>query len=374
MISDKAREAFFERQKELMGNPEDFFTPTVTKDNILDYTAVPIKNIKIPDFENIRKTPFPTWLPPIHNMEKNNYNIPAEKIDTNEYILNDGTKKYKVSLDVYAGLIKYNSEKDKAYDIKAPIRLTNQCTQDVKQKLFDMQEHEKEQKENWAWTIGRETAYGDSNTNQSLYEHFGVLVKRQNGNSITTKEIQELQGVLQYVYSVFGNLSQQCKDFGLKISHSGRKQMHAMHASGVFIDIQNAIGISFAGGIERAKTVAIHEFSHFIDYLKGTTLDAYYASDIEGSLENTIARMYRNLTNPKASFYSDYMIRTCECFARAMEQYAELTTSFSPDEEDTTRRTQALNAEKTEKFVAEILPLIETLIAENKWVFGLGIL
>lgn len=372
LLSDKTRESFFERQKERMGKPEDFFTPTVTKDKILDYTAVPIKNIKIPDFENIRQTHFPTWLPPIHNMEKYNYNIPADKIGDNAYVIADGNKKYKVSLDVYAGLIKYNAEKNKAYDIKAPIRLTNECAQDVKQKLFDMQEHEKEQKENLAWTVGRETAYGDSKTKNALYEQYGVLVKRQNGNIITQKEIQELQEVLQYVYSVFGNLRDLAKEFALKVSHSGKRQMHAMNFSGVFIDIQNAIGISFAGGIRRAKTVAIHEFSHLIDYLKGTTLDAHYASDIEGSLENTIARMYRNLTNAQASFYSDYMIRTCECFARAMEQYAELTTGYAPDEEDTTRRTHTLNEERTEKFVAEILPLIETLIEENKREFGLG--
>ena len=40
------------------------------------------------------------------------------------------------------------------------------------------------------WTKGRETAYGDSNLDESLLATYGVNIKRQNGNTYRNLEFK----------------------------------------------------------------------------------------------------------------------------------------------------------------------------------------
>ena len=191
--------------------------------------------------------------------------------------------------------------------------------EDLQQKLLDMELQHSDLES--TWTKGRETAYGDTNLDESLLDTYGVNIKRQNGEPISAKEKTELQEVLNQVYSIYGNLSSITRDYGLKVSHSGNTKMHASKAVGLFTPGMKAVGISFGLGKSEAIYTAVHEMAHFIDHLRGQEKHAWHASDIPGTLENKIAATFRRGMN-KAK--GDYWNRTCECFARAMEEYGKI--------------------------------------------------
>lgn len=191
--------------------------------------------------------------------------------------------------------------------------------EELQQKMLDMELQHSDLES--TWTKGRETAYGDSNLDESLLDTYGVNIKRQNGEPISAKEKTELQEVLNQVYSTYGNLSSITKDYGLKISHSGNTKMHASKAVGLFTPGMKALGISFGLGKDEAIYTANHEMAHFIDHLRGKEHHAWHASDIPGTLENKIAATFRQGMNTAKG---DYWNRTCECFARAMEEYGKI--------------------------------------------------
>ena len=194
-----------------------------------------------------------------------------------------------------------------------------QILEDLHQKLLDMELQHSDLES--TWTKGRETAYGDSNLDESLLATYGVNIKRQNGNTLSTQEKTELKEVLNQVYSTYGDLRSITKDYGLKISHSGTTRMHASKAVGLFTPGMKALGISFGLGKDEAIYTANHEMAHFIDHLRGKKHHAWHASDIPGTLENKIAATFRQGMNTAKG---DYWNRTCECFARAMEEYGKI--------------------------------------------------
>ena len=194
-----------------------------------------------------------------------------------------------------------------------------QILEDLHQKLLDMELQHSDLES--TWTKGRETAYGDSNLDESLLATYGVNIKRQNGNTLSTQEKTELKEVLNQVYSTYGDLRSITKDYGLKISHSGTTRMHASKAVGLFTPGMKALGISFGLGKDEAIYTANHEMAHFIDHLRGKEHHAWHASDIPGTLENKIAATFRQGMNTAKG---DYWNRTCECFARAMEEYGKI--------------------------------------------------
>ena len=191
--------------------------------------------------------------------------------------------------------------------------------EELQQKMLDMELQHSDLES--TWTKGRETAYGDTNLDESLLDTYGVNIKRQNGEPISAKEKTELQEVLNQVYSTYGNLSSITKDYGLKISHSGNTKMHASKAVGLFTPSMKALGISFGLGKDEAIYTAVHEMAHFIDHVRGQEKHAWHASDIPGTLEHKIAATFRQGMNTAKG---DYWNRTCECFARAMEEYGKI--------------------------------------------------
>jgi len=398
------------------------FVPTLHNEGIIDYTGVQPNKIILANRKTILAEDFPSYLPPIHIRRHASYDIPAYKVTDNEYLLRESDvlhkneqgnlqspRIYRVSLDVYAALIQYHLEFDRAafaavakrneeercnalneankeykvvlertipelasrIDINAlPATFTNrnistenkpsrvslrstkskrmnhepyffineraikqgkkltkaqifgmhrECIENVNQKILDMEL----QKADWesSWTKGRETAYGNGNLDESLYKEYGVRVKRQNGNSISKSEISELQMALDDVYTLYGNVTDVVRKYDLKISHAGNKRMHALKYVGLFSSYFNAIGISFASGQQEASLTAIHEYAHFLDHISGKEYNAWHASDIPGTLENTIAVQFRNHMNEAKG---DYWKRTSECFARALEEYAHI--------------------------------------------------
>ncbi|MCD1653514.1 ssDNA-binding domain-containing protein [Treponema zuelzerae] len=399
------------------------FTPSVGADGFIDYTGVEPDKVYLANRKTILEEEYPSYLPPVHIRRNTNYDIPAYKVRDNVYLLRESDELrrdengklqnpriYKVSLDVYAALVNYHLEFDRAaflavakqneesrvkalkegineypairekdipiipgrFDVRSIsntythryphiehkpsrvslkstksgrmgveafyfiqdmnnayggtlnrggiFRMHRECLDDVNQKILDMEL----QKADWesTWTKGRETSYGDTNLDDSLLQTYGIRVKRQNGENIYKKEIEELKIALDRVHSVFGNISDVSQAWGLKVSHAGNTKMHASKYIGLFTPYYRAIGISFAGGEAEASLTAIHEYAHFMDHLSGKELNAWHASDIPGTLENQIAVEFRGqMIDVKGAYWS----RTCECFARAIEEYAQIT-------------------------------------------------
>jgi hypothetical protein len=216
---------------------------------------------------------------------------------------------------------------------------------ELNQKLSDLELETLES--NDSFSKGETTSYGDTNLSDALLDRYGVRVKRQNGDRINAEEIDELKTVLDEVFACFGDLSPVCREYGLKISHSAEKRMHGRKFVGFFSPYFKAIGVGYA---EMSQTLA-HELAHFMDCYKAqrSSVKRWHASDEDGSIENEIARLFRRgMRKPQAS---DYQRRTCECFARALEQY------FNP-------AVTAENFCKDEIFEQGVKPLIEEFLAD----------
>ncbi len=202
-------------------------------------------------------------------------------------------------------------------DRKACWEFFAQMMLDFNQKLDDL-ELDKLDAEN-TYSKGEITSYGDTGLSDTLYSQYGVKIKRQNGDRISAEETGELKNALDDVFHCFGNLSHYFREYGLKISHSADKRMHARKFIGLFYDYFKVIGV---GDCDTAQTLA-HEIAHFMDFYQGkhTIQKHRHASDHTGSTAHTIASIFRKNMNKKTE--SKYYNRTCECFARALEQYFE---------------------------------------------------
>jgi len=230
--------------------------------------------------------------------------------------------------------------------------------EDIAQKTSDM-EIQLEDYYN-AHAKGRETSYGDKGTNDSLLSTLGVKVKRQNGAEITSKEITEIKDAVDDVFSVFGNRSSMAKNFGLKISHAGDKNMHARKAAGIFIPSLKVIGVTTQYGNGTTGFVLAHEWSHFMDFYVGEKNDRHYISDNPNHVAGEIADTFRK--NMKKQQKSAYYNRTCECFARALEQYWAIKTNST----DILQRWDSLGTHPEENiFKEKVMPLIDRFLSEN---------
>jgi hypothetical protein len=193
------------------------------------------------------------------------------------------------------------------------------------------------------------------------------LVKRQNGDAISAAEIADVKKALENASAVFGDLKTISQEYGLKISHAGKMNMHARRASGIFHDHYRAIGVSF-GDAESAPFVMAHEAAHFLDAYAGKQRRRFFASDDFNSPESLTARTFRTyMQTDGRTAKSAYYNRTCECFARAMEQYA--ARRLSPE------RYQAYCSLKgycsDEEFSTQV-PQIEQLIETRKELWHPG--
>lgn len=163
---------------------------------------------------------------------------------------------------------------------------------------------------------GRETSYGDSGTTPALLKKYGIQTKMQNGDVVTPAKLKEVEEVVKDVYSVFGDRSSMAKEWGLKVSHAGNKNMHASKFVGLFVPSQRAIGVSWSNS--PGFTFA-HEFGHFIDHYLGKQLGYHFITSGHG-LESEIAKTFREGMDKKEQKIG-YWTRSTECFARALEQY-----------------------------------------------------
>lgn len=216
---------------------------------------------------------------------------------------------------------------------------------------------------------GKETSYGDSGTVSNILDSHGVLVKMQNGKQVDLKSLKDIESSLSQVYSAFGDRSSMAKNFGLKISHSGERRMHASKFIGIFSPDWKAIGVSFADPSHSSITVA-HEFAHFMDFYLGQTTKTKsienkktdfrslnYASCGYG-IENEIAQTFRKGITSEFKA-KEYWARSTECFARALECYFTKKMSLPHDDRNGANP-------KQDYYEKEVFPLIEKFFTEKQ--------
>jgi putative component of toxin-antitoxin plasmid stabilization module len=232
--------------------------------------------------------------------------------------------------------------------------------EEVRQKMLDMSCQIEDLQS--SYTKGTETSYGDTNTNNSLKEKYGVLVKRQNGNAINREEIKDIASALDKIGGVFGDLKKISEGYGLKISHAGGKHMFARRFTGLFFDVHKAIGVSFSDK-DTDFLILSHEYAHFLDAQAEKGLNHFFASDKPLTAESAIAREFRSVMNKRETrtIESKYLNRTCECFARAMEQYTAYKVSPEQFKQYCGKEAYAGDGVFKEK----IAPLVETLLVER---------
>src|SRR5206468_1746533 len=103
--------------------------------------------------------------------------------------------------------------------------------------------------------------------------------------------------------------------------HAGTKKMFASTALGMYVPSMKAIGVSNNQEHDKFGFTLAHEYAHFIDNHLGEKTGRNYASDNHNSTAGKIAYKFRELMNKGKFTDTDYANRTCECFARALEQY-----------------------------------------------------
>ena len=258
--------------------------------------------------------------------------------------------------------------------------------ENIKGKRLDMNYQKQDYIDSYSKAV--ETAYGDSKSFNNLYNDFGVKIKKQNGTNFSKPEIEKLSETLKKVYAHYGNLSELAGEYGLKISYADNCMQFARKSIGLYFSYHNAIGISFfneekqlsvAGSNHLPDVTLAHEVAHWLDNQKGKESHNFFASDKYGTLENKIATKFkeeiklREKSNKSAArigktdeiHLGEYWFRTCECFARAMEQYYALKQGIDLSEE--------ISYARKENFEADFIPLIEELMEENKKLFSLSI-
>jgi hypothetical protein len=247
-------------------------------------------------------------------------------------------------------------------------------------KIKDIAFQREEMSENYKTAI--ETSFGDSNTDNFLYADYGVLVKRQNGDKINASEIEEIKIGLSNVYGKFGNLKEQFIQNKTKISHTGKKLVFGQKAVGCYIPNMGTIAVSEKYGEIQFNSTMSHEIAHFIDNKLGIKNGKRWETDNYESTAGIIAFTFRNSMNKPKNEQSDYTNATKECFARAMQQYFVMQT-YGDDVEIVYGYGTFVVPERISNqevfvnkitFNAEIKPLIERFLQENKDFFSTEIM
>ena len=74
--------------------------------------------------------------------------------------------------------------------------------------------------------------------------------------------------------------------------------------------------------------VFVHELAHFLDRINSPKTSRYkYASSIRSSRERIVAETFRSKMKPFPKKRTNYRGRTCELFARAIEEYYAIITN-----------------------------------------------
>ena len=139
-------------------------------------------------------------------------------------------------------------------------------------------------------------------------------------------EVEMLKTDIDHTYNSMGNpviLSKFAEERNLKISFSGDKNAFLRKAVGLYVPTRSTVVVG-----PGMREVMPHEMTHFVDDVLGTMLGAegkgrgHYASEMPNSDVGMITAEGRRSYTKDETVKGAYWGRSCEVFARMVEQYA----------------------------------------------------
>ena len=120
------------------------------------------------------------------------------------------------------------------------------------------------------------------------------------------------------------------KDFLSADSNLLLNDKKARRALGTFTPFTNEITLNEVKQLlknNQLDCVFVHELAHFFDHNKRSRFSRYnYASSQRGRKERIIAELFRSKMIPVPGKRTNYRGKTCELFARAIEEYYAIVT------------------------------------------------
>lgn len=240
----------------------------------------------------------------------------------------------------------------------------NEISEAILQKSKDIQMQREEMSQQYEKAM--QTSFGDTNLESDLKKDHGVFIKKQDGKKLSLDEKEQLGKSLNLIKDVFGDKKIMSESFGLKIVHSGTKQIFANRAIGLYSPTFKSISVSSKYGDSKFGFTMAHEYSHFFDNYVGDKQGRRFASDDYNSTAGKIAKEFRKNMNKESD--SIYINRTCECFARAFEQhFAHKTEGENVIKIDSAYKDHPDHVSYS-VFKEKIEPLIEQFLNENKHI------
>lgn len=143
-------------------------------------------------------------------------------------------------------------------------------------------------------------------------------------------KIDELFNTLQKVVGFYGSYVSNCiisKNLNLRPVYKksfGGKVLGRCYYFNSIIELYYVDELLDKGTLD---CVFVHELAHFIDHVRAEKYPrANFASSVNGTKERVIIELFRSLMVPFPKKRTNYRGRTCEIFARAIEEYYAIKT------------------------------------------------
>lgn len=147
---------------------------------------------------------------------------------------------------------------------------------------------------------------------------------------VNNLKIKELFDTLQKVVDFYGSYVSNCiisKKLDLRPVY---KKSFGGKCLGRHYPLETKIELYYVDELLDIRTldcVFVHELAHFIDHVRAEKYSrAKFASSMNGTKERAIIELFRSLMVPFPKKRTNYRGRTCEIFARAIEEYYAIKT------------------------------------------------
>jgi len=147
-------------------------------------------------------------------------------------------------------------------------------------------------------------------------------------SNLNRKEIKDCFNTALNFYGK--NLDAKILEYNLELQFNDKKS-HGNRKNGCFYPNDYIIEFFTVKELlkkESLDVVFVHELAHFLDRINRPKNSRYkYASSIRSSRERIVAETFRNKMKPFPKKRTNYRGRTCELFARAIEEYYAILTN-----------------------------------------------
>lgn len=147
-------------------------------------------------------------------------------------------------------------------------------------------------------------------------------------SNLKRKEIKDCFHTALNFYGT--NLETKLLEYNLELQFNDKKS-HGNRKNGCFYTDEYIIEFFKVKELLNRSSldvVFVHELAHFIDRINISKSSRYkYASSIRSSRERIVAETFRSKMKPFPKKRTNYRGRTCELFARAIEEYYAITTN-----------------------------------------------